>query len=252
VGDGGTGGDDGEGLKGGMGGVPSCGAFSCCISGAVFAANAVSPLNVCDECKPGKSQTTWTPADGKLCASESKLKISPKATTHKAEACSSYCNSSVLALSEEATLSLTFGGKSPYFTSSEKFVLLDFANIAPSPNLSVTHAVLQLHAEPDAPTSDARWVTVKPTGTADNTCKVQLPAVNGLVLIECDVTDIVKNWLAKPADAERLIKVSSSQTVASATSKLKTELAANALERPVLIVDYSADCSGNACPELTP
>lgn len=254
TGEGATSGDGGVDMagKGGMGGAPTCGAFSCCISGTVFDANEVSPLNVCDECKPGKSQSAWTPADGKQCAGEANLKVSPKATTYKAEGCGTYCSSAVLEVTESVTLSLTFGGKSPNITSSEKFVLLDFANIAPSSNLNVTRAVLQLHAAPDVPTSDARWVTVKPNDTAVNTCKVQLPAVNGVVLVECDVTELVRNWLAKPADAARTIKVSSSQTVASATSQLKTELAANALERPVLLIDYSAKCAGNACPELTP
>ena len=71
-----------------------------------------------------------------------------------------------------------------------------------------------------------------------------------LALIECDVTIAVKSWLASPAANDRTLKVSVSAP-ADRTATLLSPLATDGSQRPVLLLDYSAKCAGNACPKLT-
>jgi hypothetical protein len=58
------------------------------------------------------------------------------------------------------------------------------------------------------------------------------------------------SWLASPAANDRTLKVSLSAP-ADRTATLLSPLATDGSQRPVLVLDYSAKCAGNACPKLT-
>jgi hypothetical protein len=128
-------------------------------------------------------------------------------------------------------------------------LLLDFANLAPSDTLNVTHAVLEFQAQPDAPTVAARSIVITRFGSPDTLCKITLSTSPNLAPLECDVTAAVKSWLASAPGSARVLKISASGG-ASATASVATELAADGTQRPRLLVDYSASCNGKVCPAL--
>lgn len=244
----GSAGSGGTNSTGGTG-PQECPPFSCCISGKVFDADALSPLNACDQCKPGVSTTAFTPADGRVCGSEQAFVVRPKVATYTKETCGTFCNTTPQTLTASVSLSLKVtGGQNP--TSSEAFLLLDFANLLPSDHLTVTKAVLKLYASPDAPTQEQRYLTVKRSGSADNLCKIVMPTSAGSSAFECDVTSAVTSWLASPAASARSLKVSMSTSTADRTLSVLTPLTADGTQRPVLSLDYSAQCAGNQCPPL--
>lgn len=235
---------------GGGGDVPEqCPAFSCCISGKVFEANAASPLNPCELCKPATSTDSWTAANGQTCASEASHELPPKATVAKNEACATNCGSTQTTLAASMPLSLSFTGSQQSLTSHESFVELDFSQLLPGAGLSVSNATLELHAEPSAPTAEQRYVTVRRVDSAIQLCKLPLPTASGLVKLTCDVTAAVKSWIASPVDAKRALKVSYSGPSDRSVS-LRTQLASDGTLRPRLYVDYVGKCQGNVCPPL--
>jgi hypothetical protein len=246
-----NGGSSGSNANGGSGGKGSeeCPAFSCCIAGKTFDADAVSPLNACEVCKPAQSTKDWTVANGKVCESEQGLAVQPKTATYKKESCALMCNSSVQPMAAQVPLSLKFSGSGQNITTTEYFVELDFSNLIPESTLSVTKAVLKLYAAPDAPTAEQRWLTIVRKNTAQNICKILLPTDAGFVPLECDITSAVQSWLASPAGSERVIKVSVSAP-ADRTASILTALTPDGTQRPVLSLDYSGKCSGKVCPQL--
>lgn len=244
----GSAGSGGTNSNGGSG-PQVCPPFSCCISGKVFDADALSPLNACEQCKPGVSTTAFTPADGRVCESEQAFVVRPKVATYIKETCGTFCNTVPQTLTASVSLSLKVtGGQNP--TSSETFLLLDFANLLPSDHLTVTKAVLKLYASPDAPTQEQRYLTVKRTGSVDNLCKIVMPTSAGASAFECDVTSAVTSWVASPAASARSLKVSMSTSTADRTLSVLTPLTADGTQRPILSLDYSAQCAGSQCPPL--
>lgn len=239
----------GSGAGTGGTGPRECPPFSCCISGKVFDADELSPVNACDQCKPGISTTAFTPADGRVCQSEQGLVVRPKVATYIKETCATFCNTMPQPGTPSASLSFKVtGGQNP--TSSEAFLLLDFANLLPSDHLTVKKAVLKVYAAPDAPTQEQRWVTVKRSNSADNICKIVLPSSVGFLPYECDVTAAVTSWLASPAESARSLKVSMSTSTADRTLSVLTPLTADGTQRPVLSLDFEAKCANDRCPQL--
>jgi hypothetical protein len=237
-----AGGADGGGLAG-AGGSEECSEFTCCIGGRVFEPNEESPINVCDVCMPAQSQAEWTAAKDKVCSSETGLELAPKGTTLTYTSCGGSCSTEDKPLAAFSEIKST-GSNS---ITSRTYLTLNYGQIAPSALVNVTKATLRFYAQPSN-IANAATVFVTSSTNFNSVCSVPLKSEYKDTLIECDVSTIVKAWLASTPETARGISLRASN---GAPSYVRTELEANGLLRPVLILDYDTSCDGHTCHELT-